>query len=156
VDRFSIAPTILQFSEPLLSLTLCEVRLMNDARWPWLVLVPRRPGAQEIEHLCAADRAQLIEECVAAGGGVRAMGSALGRPVEKLNIGALGNSTPQLHVHVVGRRADDPAWPGPVWGHGQITPYEPLALERAQAEALAILEGWAPKASGPGAVRAIR
>jgi diadenosine tetraphosphate (Ap4A) HIT family hydrolase len=82
---------------------------------------------------------------VAAGGAARAVGSALGRPVETLNVGALGNVTPQLHVHVVGRRADDAAWPGPVWGMGDPVDYDPLALERARSAALSILEGWAPK-----------
>jgi diadenosine tetraphosphate (Ap4A) HIT family hydrolase len=148
VDRFAIAPDILRSSEPLISLSLCDVRLQSDARWPWIVLVPRRPGAREIEHLSQTDRAVLIEETVAAGGAARAIGSALGRPVDKLNVGALGNITPQLHVHVIGRRADDPAWPGPVWGVGVPVAYDPLALERARSAALALLEGWAPKAAG--------
>jgi diadenosine tetraphosphate (Ap4A) HIT family hydrolase len=145
VDRFSISPPILNTSEPLVSLGLCEARLQADARWPWIVLVPRRPGAREIEHLSAADRAALMEESVAAGAAVRAIGSALGRPVEKLNIAALGNVTPQLHVHVVGRRQDDPAWPAPVWGVGEAAPYEDVALERARAAALTILAAWAPR-----------
>lgn len=145
MDKFSIAPDILRTSEPLTSLGLCEVRLQTDARWPWIVLIPRRPGALEIEHLSPRDRAFLIEETVAAGGAARAVGSALGRPVEKLNVGALGNITPQLHVHVVGRRADDPAWPAPMWGHGEAVAYDPLALERARSAALSILEAWAPK-----------
>jgi diadenosine tetraphosphate (Ap4A) HIT family hydrolase len=72
----------------------------------------------------------LTEEIVAAGVAVKAMGVALGRPVEKLNVGALGNITPQLHVHVVGRRADDPAWPGPVWGVGEAAAYDDGALDR--------------------------
>ena len=61
----------------------------------------------------------------------RAIGEALGRPVEKLNIGLLGNITPQLHAHVVGRRPDDDAWPGPVWGVGEAVAYAPEALETA-------------------------
>jgi diadenosine tetraphosphate (Ap4A) HIT family hydrolase len=141
MDPFEISPAFLTTSEPLVSLGLCEVRLQADARWPWLVLIPRRPGAREIEDLPAAERALLIEEAVAAGAAVRAMGAALGRPVEKLNLGALGNVTPQLHVHVVGRRADDPAWPGPVWGVGVAEPYAPAALETVRAAALKSFSG---------------
>ena len=122
-------------SHPLVSLELCEVRLQDDARWPWLMLLPRIAGAVEIEDLAAFDRARLVEEAVLAGVAVRAMGVAQGRPVEKLNVGALGNLTPQLHVHVVGRRRDDPAWPGPVWGFGEACPCKPdrLALLREVA-----------------------
>jgi diadenosine tetraphosphate (Ap4A) HIT family hydrolase len=79
-----------------------------------LILVPRVAGARELVDLAAADRARLVDEIVLAGHAVRAIGEALGRPVVKLNIGALGNITPQLHIHVVGRRPDDAAWPGPV------------------------------------------
>src|SRR5271155_5034048 len=91
VEKFAVSAAILSTSEPLLSLTLCEARLQADARWPWLVLIPPPAGAKEIEHLSAADRAVLIEEATLAGAAVRAIGSALGRPVEKLNLGALGN-----------------------------------------------------------------
>ena len=112
-------------------LPLCHVRLQTDARWPWLILIPRGVGLREIEDLAPADRARLIEESVLAGQGVRAMGAALGRPVEKLNLGALGNVTAQLHVHLVGRRADDAAWPGPVWGVGTAETYGAEALETA-------------------------
>lgn len=120
---FEIDPAFLATSEPLADLGLCHVRLQADARWPWLVLIPRVAGLRELENLSADQRARLMEEIVAAGVAVRAMGAALGRPVEKLNVGALGNVTPQLHVHVVGRRAADAAWPGPVWGAGQAAVY---------------------------------
>ena len=141
MEKFAVSPAIARTSEPLVQLTLCEARLQADARWPWVVLIPRRPGAKEIEHLSAADRSILMEESMLAGAAVRAIGSALGRPVEKLNFGALGNVTPQLHMHVVGRRADDAAWPGPVWGVGEAVPYAPLALERALEAALTALNG---------------
>ena len=147
MEKFKVADAIATTTEPLFSLRLCEARLQADARWPWIVLIPRRPGARELEHLNAADRAILMEEIIAAGSAVRAIGSALGRPVEKLNLGALGNITPQLHVHVVGRRADDAAWPGPVWGVGTAVTYDAVALERAQAAALDILRAWAKSAA---------
>ncbi|MCC7268669.1 MAG: HIT domain-containing protein [Caulobacteraceae bacterium] len=136
---FEIDPAFLATSEPLAELTLCHVRLQADARWPWLVLIPRIGGLREIEDLAAAQRALLMEELVRAGAAARAAGLALGRPVEKLNVGALGNVTPQLHVHVVGRRLDDPAWPGPVWGVGQAIPYAPAAWAGALAAARAAL-----------------
>jgi diadenosine tetraphosphate (Ap4A) HIT family hydrolase len=138
---FAIDRALLATTQPLASLKLCEARLQDDARWPWIVLVPRKAGAREIEHLAAGARAELIEEVVAAGAAVRAMGAALGRPIEKLNVGALGNITPQLHVHVLGRRADDPAWPGPAWGAGTALPYPPERLALARDAALPALEG---------------
>ena len=133
---FRLAPDFAETSAPLTMLGLCEARLQLDARWPWIVLIPRRPGASEIADLAPPDRVLLIEEIVAAGEAVRAIGVALGRAVEKLNVGALGNITPQLHVHIVGRRADDAAWPGPVWGVGEATAYSPGAVEIARAAAL--------------------
>jgi diadenosine tetraphosphate (Ap4A) HIT family hydrolase len=72
-----------------------------------------------------------MAEIVVAGEAVRAVGAALGRPVEKLNVGQLGNVTRQLHVHVVGRRRDDACWPGPVWGQGEARPYATGDLSEA-------------------------
>ena len=100
-------------------LTLSHARLQDDARYPWILLIPRRAGLRELEDLTPADLATLTGEILAAGRAVR----ALGVQVDKLNVGALGNVTPQLHVHVVGRRVGDPAWPGPVWGHSPAQPY---------------------------------
>ena len=141
MTAFELAPAFVETSAPLMLLGLCEARLQLDARWPWIVLIPRQPAAREIADLSPMDRARLIEETVRAGAAVQALGAATGRPVEKLNIGALGNITPQLHVHVVGRRADDPAWPGPVWGMGVALAYETRALEQARAILLADLGG---------------
>ncbi len=107
---------------------LCHVRVQNDARFPWLILIPRRARAVEIDDLSPADRALLLEETVRAGEIIRRLGEAAGRTVDKLNIAALGNVTAQLHVHVVGRRRDDPLWPDPVWGRGGAEPYAGEAL----------------------------
>lgn len=112
---------------------ICEVLLGNDNRFPWLILVPRLEGLREIEDLPVEARAGLMDECVRAGVLVRAIGEALGRPVEKLNIAALGNLTPQLHVHVVGRRSDDAAWPGAIWGVGEALPWNDSDLTRIKA-----------------------
>lgn len=119
------------------SLGLSEARLQNDARYPWIVLIPRAPGAREIEDLHPLNRPRLMDEIVLAGEAVRAVGEALGLAVEKLNVGALGNVTPQLHVHVVGRRSGDPAWPGPVWGNGEAQPLSDGQLRAAVAAARA-------------------
>ncbi len=131
MDKFSLAPAFAATSHPVADMTLCAARLQDDARWPWIVLIPRRMGARELEHLSPANRAQLMDEIVLAGAAVRAIGAALGRPIDKLNVGQLGNITPQLHVHVIGRRPDDAAWPGPVWGVGEAAPYAPDALAAA-------------------------
>jgi diadenosine tetraphosphate (Ap4A) HIT family hydrolase len=122
-------------SEALGDLALSHARLQRDARWPWIVLIPRIAGARELEDLSPNDRAALMEEVVRAGATVRAMGKALGLPVEKLNVGQLGNLTPQLHVHIIGRRPDDAAWPGPVWGVGTAQAYAPEDLIAAIAAA---------------------
>lgn len=142
LPSFALAPAFISTSESLCELKLCTVRLQSDARWPWLVLIPRKAGVRELEHLSPADRQQLMEEIVLAGGAVRAIGAALGRPVDKLNVGQLGNVTPQLHVHVVGRRKDDAAWPGPVWGVGEAKAYGPDTLAAARDAALGALVGF--------------
>lgn len=99
--------------------SLSRVLLMNDARYPWLILVPRREGATEIFDLRAEVRATLIEEVARASAGLKALTAAA-----KINIGALGNLVPQLHIHVVARNPGDAAWPGPVWGHGASVSYD--------------------------------
>jgi len=98
---------------------LSRVLLMNDARFPWLVLVPRRADITELHDLAHAERMVLIEEVARATRGLKTISGA-----SKINIGALGNLVPQLHLHVVGRSVSDAAWPGPVWGHGRSEPYE--------------------------------
>ena len=117
---------------------LCQVRLQDDARFPWLILLPRVDGAVELDDLTAEQRAALMEEMVRAGERVRALAEAAGRPVDKLNTAALGNVTRQLHVHVVGRRRDDGLWPDPIWGRPGARPLsadDKAALLRAIREA---------------------
>lgn len=97
---------------------LSQLRLMDDARFPWLVLVPRVPGAVEWLDLEGDQQRLLLAELNLAGRLLRGLG-----PVHKLNIGALGNVVRQLHVHVVARQEGDAAWPGPVWGAGARQPY---------------------------------
>ena len=104
---------------------LCRVLVMNDSRYPWLVLVPRRPGLVEIHDLSAADRATLIEEIARATDRLKSWAKA-----DKMNVGALGNIVRQLHVHVVARRPGDAAGAGPVWGVGKAIPYAEQELAR--------------------------
>jgi diadenosine tetraphosphate (Ap4A) HIT family hydrolase len=135
ISGFILDPAFAATSLSLGDLGLSEARLQDDARYPWIVLIPRLPALREVEDLDFAQRAALMEEAVAAGAGVRAVGAVLGLAVDKLNIGALGNVTPQLHLHVLGRRAGDPAWPGPVWGHSAAVPYESDLRDAAVAAA---------------------
>ena len=111
---------------------LCRVLLMNDQSYPWLILVPRRPDLEEIHDLDAGDRAQLTEEICRAS---RALQSRFSP--DKINVGALGNLVPQLHVHVLARFRSDPAWPGPVWGKQPPVPYESGALQERVAAIVA-------------------
>ena len=132
---FSLDPAFVATSHELGALGLCHARLQADARFPWIVLIPRVAGAEELEDLSPEDRARLFDEVMAARAAVREVGEALGRPAPKLNLGQLGNVTRQLHVHLVGRRPDDSAWPGPVWGFGQAEPYAEAELRIALAAA---------------------
>ena len=113
-------------------LPLSSVLLMDDARFPWLVLVPRRDKISEITDLAESDAQALMAEIRLA----TSVMLELSKP-DKVNVGALGNLVSQLHVHVVGRFRSDPAWPGPVWGHGTRSPYPAHAaaalVERAGA-----------------------
>jgi diadenosine tetraphosphate (Ap4A) HIT family hydrolase len=106
-------------------LPLSRVLVINDANWPWLLLVPRRMGVSEIIDLDEVEQAQLMTEIARAGRALKAVTEC-----DKLNIAALGNVVPQLHVHVIARRAGDAAWPKPVWGAVPPLPHDPGELER--------------------------
>jgi diadenosine tetraphosphate (Ap4A) HIT family hydrolase len=103
----------------LLDAPLCRIGLMDDARFPWLILVPRVPNIREWPDLSTPNQLQLQTEINAAS---RALQSAFPHG-KKLNIAALGNVVPQLHIHVILRHAGDAAWPAPVWNSGQSRPY---------------------------------
>jgi len=125
---FAIDPVILSLTHKLADWPLSRVFLYNDSRYHWGLLVPRRASVIEMCDLDAADQAQLMAEIVKLSELIRTLPG-----VEKLNVGNLGNMVPQLHVHVIGRRKGDPAWPGPVWGHSNPVPWPspaeaPLAL----------------------------
>jgi len=111
-------------------LPLSRILLMNDANYPWLLLVPRRPGLVELIDLDEPDRVRLIAEIWQVGHGLKAVA-----PCDKLNIAAIGNLVPQLHIHIVARRRTDVAWPKPVWGLLPPRAYDGADLDRL-AEAL--------------------
>lgn len=121
--RYELHPQLANDTHPLTSLALCDLRLMDDANYPWLVLVPRIAGAREMIELDADQRRRLTDEIDHAS-------RLLSRTFQpfKLNVAALGNLVPQLHVHVIARYEDDPAWPAPVWGRVAARPYSPDAL----------------------------
>lgn len=112
---FEADPRLAQDSQLLAQGPLSQLRLMDDLRFPWLVLVPRLPGASEWLDLELPQQHTLLAELNAAAGLLRAW-----QPCDKLNVGALGNIVRQLHVHLVARNQGDAAWPGPVWGAGTM------------------------------------
>ncbi|WP_275286780.1 HIT domain-containing protein [Halomonas elongata] len=122
-------------SYPVTELPLCQLRLMDDARFPWLVLVPRRVGVTEVIELDEADQRQFWREATLVGGVLKACLAG-----DKLNIATLGNVVAQLHLHVILRRHDDDAWPAPVWGHGQASPYDLDGLASIRDRLLAEIE----------------
>ena len=128
MSGFALDPKITADSIFVADLPLSAVRLMRDANYPWLLLVPRRAGVFEIVDLDTADRRQLMEEIATTSSALRET-----VPCEKLNVAALGNVVRQLHVHVIARRKDDPAWPNPIWGAAPARPYAAGAAEALAA-----------------------
>jgi diadenosine tetraphosphate (Ap4A) HIT family hydrolase len=105
-------------------LALSRVLAMNDANFPWLILAPRRAGVSEIFEL-GSERAILIDEMSLVSRVLKEETQC-----DKLNVAAIGNVVPQLHIHIVARRKDDALWPKPVWGVAPPLAYEPVVLER--------------------------
>jgi len=123
-------------SDLLTKIGLCELRLMKDKRWPWLVLVPQRANVSEIFELTPLDQTMLTFETVLVAEALKKVTGAA-----KINTGALGNIVRQLHVHVVARSEGDANWPGPVWGHGTA---EPRTAEETKAFAAELLDALTP------------
>ncbi len=117
------------------SFPLCRLLLMNDSSYPWFILVPRRTGIRDIFELSEDDQHQLLRES-----------STFSRIIsdhfkaDKINVAALGNMVPQLHIHHIVRYESDPAWPAPVWGHAPATPYS----EQELSELVATVAGLMP------------
>jgi diadenosine tetraphosphate (Ap4A) HIT family hydrolase len=128
---FALHPRLAADTAFVANWALSRVQLMNDSRYPWLVLVPRRPNLLEFFDLSRADRELLIEELARAAKCLKEVSGAA-----KINVGALGNQVAQLHVHIVARHPGDPAWPGPVWGHSAPVTYDAAARDMFIAQFL--------------------
>jgi len=122
---WSLHPRLEQDTVPVGDLPLSRLLVHNDANYPWLLLVPRRPEAREIIDLDEADRLQLMAEIAMASRALKAVTRC-----DKLNVAAIGNVVPQLHLHVLARRRDDAAWPKPVWGTVPARAYDLAERER--------------------------
>lgn len=132
---FVLDPRLAADSVPVLDGPLCSVRLFNDARYPWCLLIPRLPDLREIHQLAEARQQQLWRES-------SQLGAAMMRSFDghKLNVAALGNVVPQLHVHHIVRFEGDDAWPAPVWGRHPARPYDDAALQQRLAVLRAALD----------------
>lgn len=120
---FTLDPRLEADSIDLAVWPLCRVRLMNDRTYPWLILVPQRPDVTELFHLEPPDRTRCMQEMALA---ARLLQEAT--QADKINVAALGNQVPQLHIHVVARYTTDPAWPKPIWGVRPPEPYDEASL----------------------------
>ena len=127
---FALDERLRDDTHAVVDLALSRVLLMDDARFPWLILVPRVAAARELTALSPVDQARLLAEINLAAGVLNRLHAP-----DKLNIAALGNVVAQLHVHVIARRVGDAAWPRPVWGDGVREPY-PTDAARASVAAL--------------------
>ena len=119
MPEYTLDPRLEADTHPVSRLGLNELRLMNDARWVWLILIPQREGIVEMFDLTPLDQTLLTFETALA---AEALKKATG--CDKINIGALGNVVPQFHLHVIARREGDENWPRPVWGHGTARPWD--------------------------------
>lgn len=120
---WALHPQLAADTHHVASLELCDVLLMNDANYPWLILVPRVDGMRDVIDLDDDAQLQLMREIAMVSHALRSLYAA-----HKLNVAALGNQVAQLHVHVIARQPDDAAWPMPVWGRVPARPYDPHAL----------------------------
>ena len=130
---FALHPQLAADAVLICDLPLCQVLLMKDARFPWIILVPRRAGIVEFHNLDDADRVAAAGEIAVAGAIVQDWAKSRGG-CDKMNIAMIGNIVPQLHIHILARTRSDSEWPLPVWGRGKSTPYSDAALSAALAE----------------------
>ena len=121
---FQLHPQLAADTVPVANWPLCQVLLIKNANYPWLVLVPARDDLRDFDDLAPDDLQQASAEIVRASRALKTVFTP-----DKINVGALGNMVPQLHIHVIARFADDPAWPQPVWGVVPALPYSADALE---------------------------
>ena len=114
---FALDQRLINSSHLIVRIDDIQIRLVDDSRYVWLLLVPEHDGAEELHDLDDEMRGRLLDTATRLGGWMKASFAA-----DKINIAAIGNLVPQLHLHVVARRRDDPAWPAPIWGHGDPVP----------------------------------
>ncbi|RUR34961.1 HIT domain-containing protein [Vreelandella andesensis] len=136
MKTFKLDPRLEADTLPLADLPLCRALLMNDARYPWVILVPKRDSVSEVFELSQEDQTQLWRETVALGAAMKEAFHG-----DKLNVATLGNVVSQLHIHLVVRYADDVSWPAPVWGNGSPEPYERALQGSRREQLLAQIEG---------------
>jgi len=122
--EWSLHPQLARDTINIGDLPLCRALVINDENYPWLLLVPRRQGMVELIDLGEVERAQLMTEIARVAGALKDVTRC-----DKLNIAALGNVVPQLHVHIIARRHGDAAWPRPVWGVVPALAHDPAELE---------------------------
>ena len=122
---FTLHPRLVNDCQQLGDLSLCATLLMRDHRFPWVILVPRLDGLRDLHDLPRQHAPALFEDIETVSKALIAHFNA-----QKINVAALGNQVPQLHVHVIGRRHDDVAWPGPVWNAGAVEGVDSPVLER--------------------------
>lgn len=120
---FNIDPQLGQTSYPVISLAICDLRLVDDTRWPWTLLIPRIPHMVEMIDISPELRSQVWLEIDHISRVMRDQFSP-----SKLNVAWLGNQVRQLHIHIIARYQDDEAWPNPVWGVGNAKPYDTAEL----------------------------
>jgi diadenosine tetraphosphate (Ap4A) HIT family hydrolase len=125
LPHWELDPQLARDTAAVGDLSLSRVLVSRDASYPWLILVPRRPGAVELIDLPDADQAQVMGEIAQVGRVLKAVAAC-----DKLNIAAIGNVVAQLHIHVVARRRGDAAWPKPIWGAGPARSYTPNVLDQ--------------------------
>ena len=135
MSSFELHAQLAADTAPLVSLPLCEVRLMQDARYPWLILIPKVAEVTDLYQLSSGQRHQLSDEIQLCSTGLLAVTEPF-----KLNVAALGNMVAQLHIHIIARNQDDPAWPGPVWGVGSAEPYTDADLKTLTDKLQAAIE----------------
>ena len=123
-DGWSLHPQLERDTIPLGDMALSRVLLNKDANYPWLLLVPRRPAIVEIVDLAEPEQMQLMAEISQVSRALRDITRC-----DKLNVAAIGNVVPQLHVHIVARRKTDAAWPKPVWGAAEPKAHDVAELD---------------------------
>jgi diadenosine tetraphosphate (Ap4A) HIT family hydrolase len=134
--EFELHPQLAQDCIPLGEFPLCRLLLINDANYPWFVLVPRRAGVSEIYHLSSEDQMQLMRESCFLAENLADTFAA-----RKMNVASLGNMVPQLHLHHIVRFENDPAWPGPVWGKLPASSYSTEQVRDLRTKLQALMSG---------------